>query len=159
MSTFQVLFNSEVIYFLSYGIFSILGTFFHPFFFSFHLTEFLIKYPPLKNILRSVYEPYVSLILTFMVIMLLMYYATIFVYIQIYEDFNNRCNELYMCVFELFDKTFKSNGGIGGWIESNVAQDSNNYSYSRFLYENTLNIVLLIMFIKIFSAIIIDKFS
>lgn len=59
----------EAIYYLCYGkitfIFnnyyigclSILGTLLHPFFMSFHLTEMLLRYPTLKNILLAVYSP------------------------------------------------------------------------------------------------------
>jgi inositol 1,4,5-triphosphate receptor type 1/inositol 1,4,5-triphosphate receptor type 3 len=47
----------EVIYYLAYGIFAIIGTIKHPFFFAFHLTSILIRYPTLKNVIRSVYEP------------------------------------------------------------------------------------------------------
>lgn len=47
----------EVIYYLAYGALAILGTVYHPFFFSFHLTEILIRYPTLKNVIMAVYMP------------------------------------------------------------------------------------------------------
>lgn len=47
----------EVVYYLAYGALAVIGTVVHPFFFAFHLTEILIRYPTLKNVVRSVYEP------------------------------------------------------------------------------------------------------
>lgn len=44
-------------YYISYGILAVLGTFYHPFFFVFHLTEILMRYPTLKSVIRSVYIP------------------------------------------------------------------------------------------------------
>lgn len=47
----------EVMYYVAYGVFAILGTFMHPFFFIFHLSEILFRYPTLKNVILSVYKP------------------------------------------------------------------------------------------------------
>ncbi len=47
----------EVIYYIAYGTLAVLGTAIHPFFFTFHLTEILIRYPTLKNVVKSVYIP------------------------------------------------------------------------------------------------------
>ena len=52
-----VLWNIEILYYICYIIFSILGTIIHPFFFVFHLTEILFRYHTLKNVMKSVYIP------------------------------------------------------------------------------------------------------
>jgi hypothetical protein len=44
-------------YYISYGALAILGTFVHPFFFVFHLSEILIRYPTLKSVINSVVQP------------------------------------------------------------------------------------------------------
>ena len=44
-------------YYIAYGLFAILGTFFHPFFFIFHLSEILFRYPTLQNIIKSIWRP------------------------------------------------------------------------------------------------------
>lgn len=54
---FYILKEIEVVYYLAYGALAVIGTVLHPFFFSFHLTEILIRYPTLKNVIRSVWEP------------------------------------------------------------------------------------------------------
>ena len=47
----------EMLYYVAYGVLAILGVLIHPFFYTFHLTEIMMRYPSLKNILMSVYEP------------------------------------------------------------------------------------------------------
>lgn len=42
---------------MAYGALAVIGTVVHPFFFAFHMTEVLIRYPTLKNVIRAVWEP------------------------------------------------------------------------------------------------------
>lgn len=39
-----------IIYYLTYGITAVLGTFYNPFFFVFHLFDILVRFPELKNV-------------------------------------------------------------------------------------------------------------
>ena len=41
----RVILNNEILYYLSYGTLAFLATFYHPFFFAFHLTEIVIRFP------------------------------------------------------------------------------------------------------------------
>ena len=52
-----ILKNIDVIYYFLYGLFAILGTWGHPFWFAFHLSEILVRYPTLKNVTKSVFRP------------------------------------------------------------------------------------------------------
>jgi len=116
-SIVKVLINPEIIYYLSYGIFAILATFFHPFFFAFHLTEFLMRYPTLRGILRSIYGPRKILFMVFVLIALFIYVFTVVGYMALQGDYNGRCTNLFLCFFDSFDKNFKYHGGIGGWLQ------------------------------------------
>lgn len=49
--------SGDVMYYLAYGVLAVMGVVIHPFFFTFHLTEIMLRYPSLKNVLKSVYEP------------------------------------------------------------------------------------------------------
>lgn len=55
---FFVLFNClkdfTLLYYLGYGVLAVLGTFSNPFYFCFHLTVILIRYPTLSNVVKSV---------------------------------------------------------------------------------------------------------
>lgn len=115
-SIIKVLLNPEIIYYLSYGVFAILATFLHPFFFAFHLTEFLMRYPTLRGILRSIYGPRKILFMVFVLIALFIYVFTVIGYMALQGDYNGRCTNLFLCFFDSFDKNFKYHGGIGGWL-------------------------------------------
>jgi inositol 1,4,5-triphosphate receptor type 1/inositol 1,4,5-triphosphate receptor type 3 len=111
-----VLFNIEVLYYLTYGTLAFIATFVHPFFFAFHLTEIVIRFPQLRNIIKSFWEPKISLLLTFILIILFNYFFTLIAYVYFYDDYDNKCDSLLYCFLETFDKAFKNNGGIGGWL-------------------------------------------
>ena len=73
----------EVMYYVMYGIFAILGTIVHPFFFIFHLSEILFRYPTLKNVILSVYKPRAQLGLAFYLLLVLIYFVSIIGYTAI----------------------------------------------------------------------------
>lgn len=49
--------------------------------------------------------------------MLVNYCVTIIAYLNYREDFYHRCDHLYSCFLETWDKTFKMNGGVGTFID------------------------------------------
>jgi inositol 1,4,5-triphosphate receptor type 1/inositol 1,4,5-triphosphate receptor type 3 len=53
----KLLLNIDVLYYLAYGILAFVATLIHHFFFAFHLSEVVIRYPVLRNIIRSFWEP------------------------------------------------------------------------------------------------------
>ncbi|KRX06791.1 MIR motif [Pseudocohnilembus persalinus] len=153
------IFANYVLYYLCYGALAFIATLYHPFFFAFHLTEFIIRFSTLRNILKSVWEPKSQLALTFLLVILFMYFFTVIAYIQFYDSYDGRCDSLILCFLESFDRTFKSDGGLGGWLEDNLPKDPNNYDMGRFFFDNAVNIIIVILLVEIFSGIIIDKFS
>jgi inositol 1,4,5-triphosphate receptor type 1/inositol 1,4,5-triphosphate receptor type 3 len=56
----KVLLNIDVMYYLAYGTLAFIATMVHPFFFAFHLSEVVIRYPTLRNIIKSFWEPKVT---------------------------------------------------------------------------------------------------
>ena len=82
---FDILMEIELVYYLLYGLFSIFGLLIHPLFFAYHLSEIVIRYPSLKNITLSVWEPKMMLILTMYFLVFLTYYAAILGYIYFDE--------------------------------------------------------------------------
>ena len=99
--------NIELLYYLAYGILAFVATYIHPFFFVFHLSEILIRYPTLRNVIRAVWEPKTHLFLTLVLFILIEYYFTIIAFTFFYSYYNGRCNSLYICLIETFDQTFK----------------------------------------------------
>lgn len=93
----------EVIYYIAYGVLAVFGTFFHPFFFTFHLTEILIRYPTLKNVIKSVYIPRKQFYLTFILFLILVYSFTILSYHFFYKDYYSNCDTMLGCFLMNFD--------------------------------------------------------
>lgn len=137
ISILKVIMNLDVLYYLAYGLFAFIATYVHPFFFAFHLTEFLIRYQTLKNIIKSAWQPKAMLGLTFLLVILFTYYFTIWAYMSFFPAFFGRCESLYMCLVESFDQTYKSNGGLGGWLENNEEKQARNQLLQRTSHTHT----------------------
>ncbi|CAD8168125.1 unnamed protein product [Paramecium pentaurelia] len=149
----------EVMYYIAYGLFAILGTFYHPLFFIFHLTEILFRYPTLKNIILSVYRPRTQLILTFFLLFLLVYVFTIFAYWRLSNEFAGYCDTLLYCFMMNIEWTFR--GSIGDYVQqelgvNNVARE---LSVGRFFFDEVSNIILGVIMLNIVAGIIIDTFG
>jgi len=84
-----------------------------------------VRYPTLRNILRAIYEPSKQLLLNFLLILLAVYFFSVFGFWIFNDSFGGRCDKgLYLCFFESFDKNYKANGGLGGWLDSIKAQEA-----------------------------------
>jgi inositol 1,4,5-triphosphate receptor type 1/inositol 1,4,5-triphosphate receptor type 3 len=86
----KVIMNIEVMYYLAYGTLAFVATLVHPFFFAFHLTELVLRYPTMRNIIRSFWEPKTALFLSLVLVFLFNYYFAIFSYVIFPELYNNR---------------------------------------------------------------------
>lgn len=146
-------------YYIAYGLFAILGTFYHPLFFIFHLTEILFRYPTLKNIILSVYRPRIQLVLTFFLLFLLVYIFTLLAYWQLSNQFSGYCDTLLYCFLLNIEWTFR--GSIGNYLQS--IEGINNVArvlgVGRFFYDELSNIILGVIMLNIVAGIIIDTFG
>lgn len=126
-SLFRVLMNMEVFYYLMYGTLAFIATFFHPFFFAFHLSEVVLRYPVLRNVIKSFWEPKMALFLTLVLTFLFNYYFTLISYTYLSGLYTNgKCDSLIVCFLATFDYAFKNNGGIGGYFNAASPQSSGN---------------------------------
>jgi len=80
-----------------------LGTLIHPFFFTFHLSEIIIRYPTLKSVINSVIYPRTQLFLTYILYLIITYIFTLAAFVFFYEDFDGNCNDMLYCYFFLLD--------------------------------------------------------
>ena len=76
LTLYFTLSNVDVLYHLCYMVFSILGLT-YPLFFSLHLLDILYRYPSLQNVIKSIVLPRKSLLLTFILILILVYLFSI----------------------------------------------------------------------------------
>lgn len=99
--------DMEVLYYILYGALAVIGTISHPFFFTFHLTAILMRYPTLKNVVMAIYLPRKQLLLTFLLFVVLEYCFSVIGYIYFYLEYDGRCESLLYCFLTTFDQTFK----------------------------------------------------
>lgn len=184
--TVKFFLNVDVIYYVSYAALAILGVTLHEFFFVFHLTELflryfhysypiifsLIRFPTLKNVIRSVYEPREALFLTFILWLIFVYIFAIWAFTYLRDQYTGNgdlgdsfCTELLLCWLYTFDFTFKSNGGIGSQLDSlqqgyfNNNPDLPKFTWTRFAFDNLFTILIVIVMVTIVAGIIIDTFG
>ena len=104
--------SGDIVYYLAYAIFAVLGSAIHPFFFAFHLTEILRRYPTLKNVIKSIYEPRRQLGLTFLFLVILTYIFSLIAFEFFSADYHGDCSSTWSCFLTTFDFTFKVSGGV-----------------------------------------------
>jgi hypothetical protein len=148
--------NANVLFYISYLIFALFGILIHPFFFSYHLFEILYRFPSLQNVIKSVSVPKKSLFLTFVFTLVLVYIFGLLGYYWFYEYFQGNCPSLFVCTLSVFDKGFKSDGGIGGYLDP---WTTGEIYFGRYFYDNAYNILVMIIMLNIVQGIIIDTFA
>lgn len=97
----------EIVYYTIYGILAILGTVYNPFFFCFHLSEIILRFPELKNVILAFWSPRYSLALTFIFLLILEYIFALLGFYFFPNQYNGRCDSLLFCFIFCFDNTFK----------------------------------------------------
>lgn len=85
-STKAVLTNFTMLFYLLYICFLILGITFHPFFYAFHLSDFL-RISILKNVIKAIWNPKYQIFLTLIFFILVEYYFSIISYSAYYEHY------------------------------------------------------------------------
>jgi hypothetical protein len=97
-------FNSEVLYFVGYLVFAILGYTTNQFFFAFLLLEVFSRFKTLRNVIMSIRGPIKELSLTFILWVILIYYFSLLAYNFFRDSFVNPqvCETLFRCVVTIF---------------------------------------------------------
>lgn len=119
----KFLMNFEVLYYLGYMILAFLGLFVHPFCYSFHLTEIIVRYPTMRNVIDAVVKPRQAIILTFILFVIMSYFFTLIGYLAFDKYYGGFCESTYECLLTTIDQSFKVNGGVGGYFQERVPQD------------------------------------
>mmetsp|Transcript_22209 Transcript_22209/g.19037 ORF Transcript_22209/g.19037 Transcript_22209/m.19037 type:complete len:420 (-) Transcript_22209:169-1428(-) len=154
-----VLKTPEIVYYILYGALAVMGVVIHPFLFSFHLTEVLLRYPTLRSVIKSFWEPRVALVLTLFLFLIFEYIFSLIAFTAFYEDYAGNCQSTIDCFLYTFDNTFKANGGIGGKLADLSEETNPEFDVGRYLFDNAFNIILVIIMINIVAGIIIDRFG
>ena len=131
-----------------------------PFFFAFLLLDTLLRYPVLLNILKSVWNPKKILILLFLLFVILMYIFTVFAYYFLWQMYPpGYCSSTWVCLLTALDKSFKTDGAIGGYLEP-INFFDNDYNFMlRFFFDNIYFLLIMVIMLNILLGIIIDTFG
>ena len=138
---------------------------FLPLIYPFLLLDIIQRSLTLKNIVRSVTNNWVQLILTTIVTLIIMYiYAAIsFTYFPDQyghsedDDFVNYCHTLYHCFFSVLNNGLRAGGGLGEAIGQPTIEDTRYVM--RYWVDLTFMIIILIILLNIVFGIIIDTFG
>ncbi|CAG9321846.1 unnamed protein product [Blepharisma stoltei] len=146
----------NVYYYFGYLLVACLGTFHHPFWFSLLLMDMLYQFPSLQNVIKSITMPRKALIVTFVFMIVIVYIFGLIGYWKFSNWFNDNCPSLYYCTVNVWDKGFKANGGIGGYLGQPT---DGTLDWARLAYDNLYNIIIMIIMLNIVQGIIIDTFA
>ena len=156
----NLLINPTVLYALSYIIFSILAMSYHYFFFSFHLVEFIISQPILKNVLRSVYEPLEQLVYIFIFFFILVYFYSLIIFYYFQKDMPEySCQSVIDCFASIYSNTFSSGGNLGNFISEQGNDDNSEGKITRYLLDISYTIIMVWLVFQMVSGLIVDTFK
>ncbi len=118
LKTIYYLFSDfYVLYYIVYGLTAIVGTVYNPFFFVFHLYDIIVRYPDLLNVVKSVWIPKKAIMYTYFLFIVLMYIFTLFGYYWLRDSYPEYyCASTFKCLLTAIDRSFKYDGGIGGFF-------------------------------------------
>lgn len=136
-----------VLYYCLYGFSAIIGLTITPFFFALHLLDVLVRFPLLQNVLKSIWIPRKSLLLTFLLFQMLNYFFSLIGYFALDDDYDGACPSTWVCFLTAVDKAFKVDGGLGGFLAANT-----DMNFPRFLFDNFYNLLIMIIMINIVAG-------
>lgn len=156
-------------YYLIYGLAAFLGLFLHHFFFAFHLFDVLVNNKILLSVVKSVWRPKKELILTSVMFAVIVYAYAVFSYQNLRPYFEtatgSQLNSIFDYFIVIYDKSFKFDGGVGGYLADKNELDDENIDryipidFTRLVYDNSFVIIVVIIMINIVSGLIIDNFG
>ena len=166
-SFYLCLTDFDLMYYVLYIAFALLGLLLHPFFFAFHLSNFL-RIGVLTSVVKAIWIPRKQLFLTFVFFILIEYYFTIIGYSFLWMHYNEFCSTMFRCFIVTFDYTFKETGAIGVFLQDpqskngTTLKDDENYPgldhkylskfIGRFIFDNLFNIFLVLIVINMVAG-------
>eukprot|EP00708_Paratrimastix_pyriformis_P002164 GAFH01000903.1.p1 GENE.GAFH01000903.1~~GAFH01000903.1.p1 ORF type:complete len:554 (+),score=181.64 GAFH01000903.1:752-2413(+) len=145
---------------------SILGVSQSPYWFCVQLFDLVIQSDTLLNVLRSITKNYQQLILTFVLILLVIYYYATFGYLFFSaailkdaaegEEQTSACSSVIECFVTVLAQ-FPSQGTV--LMSALMWANPGSQGYWGFIYELTFFIISNVILLNIFFGIIVDTFS
>ena len=150
-----VLPDGRVLYYLACMVLSLLGVTTSPLFFSFHLTELLLRYSALRHVVMAVIRPWRRTLLVYAMMLVLIYYFGIVAYAYLEGYFYSNANSLLIATITVYDAGFKNNGFIGGYLEDWPG----SMDWTRLIFDDFCNILILLVVLNIWAGLTKDSFT
>jgi hypothetical protein len=167
-NTFKKGWKNNVLTIIICIFFCLLGLFVHFLFFSGCFLFVIVTTRSMVDVMKSITLHYNRVLYTFVLVMIIIYCYASYSYVSIQNDFNNNlkdsCSSLMDCGFVIFYIWYKSDGGLGEYLDSeSPSMHSGDFIYdpktSRIIYDMIFKFFTGILIMSILSGIIIDSFS
>lgn len=132
------------------------ASFVHPFFAGWILFDVMNRLTLGRQLIRSVMESWFQLLGAIVLLLVINYLYSMYVYVQFASEYAPACEAVYSCLLLLVDQSLKSGSGFLGSTPIDYVDSQFNLKFiSEWLYIIFAQKVVF----EIFSGIIIDKFS
>lgn len=117
------------------------------------------------EVLRAVWQPKWRIIVTFLMVILIMYLYAVISFVMFENDFKKNiedsCQNIFGCFIVIFDSWYKD--GLGGFLseESPATAEDGTYKarWGRIIFDFMFFLIVPTLLINILSGIIIDNFA
>ena len=158
-------FTFQLLYYILYIVFNLLGHTKHPFFYAFSLLELLNRVEVMLSVLKAMYVPGIYILINLFMFLMLEYLFSLFSLSIFTSHFPNiKDSKNFLQTFmRMLDQTFKQDGGIGTYLDQSLDPDYVQYSpkaYAggRYWFDLIFYICIILIIFQIFTSIIIDYF-
>lgn len=148
--------DGRVLYYLACMVLSCLGVTTSPLFFSFHLTELLLRFSALQHVVQAVIRPWRRTLLVYIMMLVLIYYFGIVAYAYLDSYFSSYSDTLLMATITVYDAGFKNNGFIGGFLDD---WPSTSMDWARLFFDDLGNILILLVLLNVWAGLTKDSFT
>lgn len=159
----KILGNQDSMYYAAYFLFSLLGIFIHPFFFTLLLLMIIKKFESLNNVIAAITGPLREICMTLFLFLIIEYVFTVIAYTWFSNTYPDQtCDNLTSCFLITLDQTFKQNGGVGAFLNKTyvISKDGDvSFDYGRLIFDILFNFSILLLTVQILSGLIINKFG
>ncbi|OQS01713.1 ryanodine-inositol 1,4,5-triphosphate receptor Ca2 channel (RIR-CaC) family protein [Achlya hypogyna] len=155
--------NGRLLYRIALVVAAVAGLMVEPFYFAFHLVDFLNRSQELRDVVRAIVYPGKTLLHIVVFYLMVVYIFAAVAYTYFPTDFKvdastNGCETPWQCFLTSLDQGLKNNGGLGGYLPSH-RRDTDSLGYLRLVFDLGYNVVLIIVLINISFGVIIDTFA
>ena len=159
------MFTFQLIYYILYIIFILLGLFNHPFFYAFSLFELVNRVEVMLSVLKAIYVPGLYLLVNLLMLIMLEYFFSLFslsIFTSHFPNIKDSKNFL-QTYMRMLDQTFKQDGGIGTYLDQSLDPDYEQYTpkaYAggRYWFDLIFYILIILIIFQIFISVIVDYF-